>query len=829
MSPPMDTSYLTTQVNTIIGQLHTIWDEIGIPRNERESRETELFAALSDTLHNQLRVVNSQKNEITEEANDIIKTIKQMEASLDDEKQRGGYDLGTSGLRVTFPLNECLRDLKEKHNIVLRLHRERFEQVKKLVQALESYSSHLEASFVKIRLPPTNSSTCPPNFDLSPSYVATLDEEFTRVYDEYNKRVSLVQSMGEEMIRLWSELGIPQAQTDSFIVQHYRESPEQLGLHQSDVDRIKSKRDKLVDEKKSREKRLADMRKAVENLWDRLGVEEPDRKAFLAANRGCGLRTINEFEDELARLNELKRQNLHLFVEDARVRLQELWDVLYFSEEEMLEFTPAFSDVYSDALLSAHEAEIERLTVLSEQRAPILEAIEKHKSLVNDRESLEASAADASRLLMKPQKGEKRDPGKLLREEKMRKRIAKELPKVAAALVKTLQKYEDDYGKPFLVHGQSYLEELEDMETRAPPPRSKTPNGMAPRPKTPGAQQTKPTQPKSAPSTAVRNPPSRPQSSMRGHAPSKSVSKTPTLSRAGSNRSQAPPSVASTTVPSAQKSPSRIPARVPLAHLQHGGNSPERRQQPHLQQQGAQPNYAASARTMGPPRAPPPKMRDLAAQPPPQPAHAQYNPAQSQRPISTRSDSSDESGRYVRPMSPEDVYDDRERMSYMSASLVNRDRQLQQYPSAPRPPSRQRDHDPFKCSTTQHSAAMAPPPRPDPTSRQTSNTSSNMTNGTTATSSSENWETYSDVSELEPDRDGRDTYYPNRYDPAPPRRTQAAHSHMGPPPPKMRPQGYHPAPATIHITDENHYMMGERLASVEGSEGAWSTEAEETY
>ena len=55
------------------------------------------------------------------------------------------------------------------------------------------------------------------------------------------------------------------------------------------------------------------------------------------------MRTINEFEDELNRLNELKRQNLGLFVEDARVKLQELWDSLYFSEEEMLEFTPAFS------------------------------------------------------------------------------------------------------------------------------------------------------------------------------------------------------------------------------------------------------------------------------------------------------------------------------------------------------------------------------------------------------------------------------------------------------------------------------------------------------
>lgn len=45
MPGTMDTGYLHTQVTTIIGQLHTIWDEIGIPRNDRESREAEVCAA----------------------------------------------------------------------------------------------------------------------------------------------------------------------------------------------------------------------------------------------------------------------------------------------------------------------------------------------------------------------------------------------------------------------------------------------------------------------------------------------------------------------------------------------------------------------------------------------------------------------------------------------------------------------------------------------------------------------------------------------------------------------------------------------------------------
>ena len=39
--PAMDTSYLTTQVTTIIGQLHGLFDDIGVPSHERESREAE--------------------------------------------------------------------------------------------------------------------------------------------------------------------------------------------------------------------------------------------------------------------------------------------------------------------------------------------------------------------------------------------------------------------------------------------------------------------------------------------------------------------------------------------------------------------------------------------------------------------------------------------------------------------------------------------------------------------------------------------------------------------------------------------------------------------
>jgi Ase1/PRC1/MAP65 family protein len=41
----MDTSYLAQQVTTIIGQLHSVFDEIGVPSHERDSREAEVKSA----------------------------------------------------------------------------------------------------------------------------------------------------------------------------------------------------------------------------------------------------------------------------------------------------------------------------------------------------------------------------------------------------------------------------------------------------------------------------------------------------------------------------------------------------------------------------------------------------------------------------------------------------------------------------------------------------------------------------------------------------------------------------------------------------------------
>lgn len=592
--------------------------------------------------------------------------------------------------------------------------------------------------------------------------------------------------MAENIIQLWAELGTPQAQTDSAIVKYCREAPEQLGLHEDDIVRLRAKRDKLVDEKKNRETRLQELKEAVEILWDKLGVEEQERKAFLNANRGCGVRQINEFDDELARLNELKHQNLHLFVEDAREKLQELWDALYMSEDEMLEFTPAFSDVYSDALLEAHEQEIIRLDTLREQRAPMLALVEKHRTLVSERDELAASSQDASRLMMKGQKGEKRDPGKLLREEKMRKRIAKELPKVAAELRKILDQWEDEWGRPFYVHGERYLDILDAEEnTRpAPGPRSRTPanTSMPSRHNSAG--------PKSAPPVSRSNSNISSRSTM---APSRASVKTPTALSFNSlptKRGQPPQMTVNTKGSPTRGSPSRIPARAPLSNLKHVNNTLDKPKdesdKPELLRRGTAPSLMPAPLLM---RAPPPKMRDLVAGPESDNTNTYYR--------TSDHGSSDRGSGIVRHVEPEDVYDDRPKHHSAEFERPSSYHDFRDYPGKA---SLRHEDEESRYQRFAQSYSQAPSPI-----RQISNTSSGSSS--TVITGSENWETYDDASE--PEDDVSDTYYAKVRQAKP--QTYALNGSQG-----KRPRGIPPALQQQVMVDDD----GNRIYS--GSE--WTDE-----
>lgn len=84
-------------------------------------------------------------------------------------------------------------------------------------------------------------------------------------------------------------------------------------------------------------------------------------------------------------------------------------------------------DEHSEELLSIHEDEVRRLKEEKRMKAPLLAGINKYFEICEEQKELAAAASDQSRLTGRGP----RDPGRLLREEKMRKRVQKEKPRVS--------------------------------------------------------------------------------------------------------------------------------------------------------------------------------------------------------------------------------------------------------------------------------------------------------------------------------------------------------------------------------------------------------------
>ncbi|KIY53826.1 hypothetical protein FISHEDRAFT_32586, partial [Fistulina hepatica ATCC 64428] len=219
----------------------------------------------------------------------------------------------------------------------------------------------------------------------------------------------------------------------------------------------------LEDTKRRREAHIQAMYDQLEALWRRLGVGEADMDEFVEAHRGSTEETVKAYEEELERMIDLKRERMSVFIASAREEIGKLWDELMVGEEERADFAPMVDDEHTEELLIIHEDEIRRLKEERRLKAPLLASIRKYFDICEEEKELAAAASDQSRLLGRSA----RDPGRLLREEKMRKRVQKEKPRLEQDLLASVPAWENETGRPFLVHGESILHILMDIMATA--------------------------------------------------------------------------------------------------------------------------------------------------------------------------------------------------------------------------------------------------------------------------------------------------------------------------------------------------------------------------
>jgi protein regulator of cytokinesis 1 len=450
-------------VESVNAQLQTLFTDIGVSDEDRDEREKKLYAVIQEALDNHVQTVKKEKDDLIESCVELQKNVRRMLKALADIDLSIMMNMQLVKVvehDLEAPYLATQRDLNSAHGQILKVYEERSKRASELLKQLSEVGEKVDGITISQGLePPENED----DLDLTNSYLNRLEIEIQRWRNERKDRMSQASMMAAQIVSLWADLGTPQDQIDPNLMANYRTNPELLGTKVNDMERLKTLLQDLIDEKEKRTNRINALSKTISVLWGKLSEEDTYIDDFERMNRGLSLDVLEAFERENERLQKKKREHINVFIEDARETLHELWRQLYFSEDDINQFTPAFVDIYTDASLEAHEAEIVRLEKLIQERAPILNLIQAFQDLLDEEKQLNSSVQDTSRLLTRGSGSAKRDPTRLLREEKMRKRLSKRKPIVLKELKDALDEWESHTCNPFLINGQNFYD-LYDSE-----------------------------------------------------------------------------------------------------------------------------------------------------------------------------------------------------------------------------------------------------------------------------------------------------------------------------------------------------------------------------
>lgn len=238
----------------------------------------------------------------------------------------------------------------------------------------------------------------------------------------------------------------------SFIMASKCRSDTCIGISSQALEELTRHVALLHGEKRRRKEKLQDMGGEIAILWEKLRVPEEEQRAFTKSVQGLGTDTIQKGEKELKRLHVLKSEMLGNLIHEARETIRSLWKQTNATPECRQSFTAFYvqnEDLFDDEILEKHEDYIGTLQARLEQMKPILRLIERREAVLRDRLEYEDLQKDSDRLKQRGAAMTKQ----LMAEEKMAKRIKRDLLKLTETLTETLVEWKHVHDEDFQYKG----------------------------------------------------------------------------------------------------------------------------------------------------------------------------------------------------------------------------------------------------------------------------------------------------------------------------------------------------------------------------------------
>jgi protein regulator of cytokinesis 1 len=461
------TETLNALASSTAQQLEEVWDEVGYNSEERASQLSDLLVKFRDLC----------EEKISEE-HGVAETFRQTIADAKEETRT----LGTALKALVDP--QLLRD-NTRHTLT--------DELATLEATLEGLRADAESAREDL-------SQCQDYLveshqalglqmdekwrDIDSDLTVSRREEFHLKSEEMKEEVATRTSAVIQLLRdcqhLMNDLGIDgqnsealldrriagslvRSKDSSFMLASKFSTDTCVGIGSKALDELTSRVSELSGEKRRRKTKLQEMGADIAMLWEQLRIPEEEQRAFTESVKGLGMDTISKGEAELKRLKTLKGEMLGKLVIESRETIEALWEETNATPEyrnNFALFKVKDEAAFDDDILDKHDDYIRLLQSRLEQMKPILQLIERREKILHERMEYEELQKDSDRLKQRGAAMAKQ----LMEEEKMARRIKRDLPKLTKLLEDKLREWKEESGEDFQLRGEIYAEVMERQE-----------------------------------------------------------------------------------------------------------------------------------------------------------------------------------------------------------------------------------------------------------------------------------------------------------------------------------------------------------------------------
>uniref|UniRef100_A0A7S1FM88 Protein regulator of cytokinesis 1 n=1 Tax=Corethron hystrix TaxID=216773 RepID=A0A7S1FM88_9STRA len=451
-------------LTSTVSQLNEVWETIGYPQEEKYRQLDDLINGVRNLCQDKVKeeesVATEFKRGIVDARKELIAKSKALHIDADAKlMEQGGQtltdDLSTlesalEGLRsaasaATADLNDCRDKLLSMnqalgteltptwHDIESDLTSKRREQFHRQVSEMQEVVATRRAAVTQLLVDCQNLIR-----DLAIDLESNkLDRQIMgSLSSEEGSSVGLLSDLATETC---------------------------TGISSAALKDLTNRVSELNGEKRRRKQRLGQLGAEIAMLWEKLRVPPEVQSAFTSSVQGLGMDTIMKGEAEVKRLNGMKSKMLVDLIAEARETIVALWEETNTNDEQRRSFTAMELNgdhYFTDELLAIHDEYIQVLQKRLDQMRPLLKIIEKREFIVKERQEYEEIQKDPDRLKQRGSALTKQ----LMLEEKMSRRIKKDLPKYTEMLIKKCEEWKVETCDAFRYKGEDYLKVMSAQE-----------------------------------------------------------------------------------------------------------------------------------------------------------------------------------------------------------------------------------------------------------------------------------------------------------------------------------------------------------------------------